>query len=275
MKVFQISDKNKEIYSKLLKAFEANFTYPLGDKSFIIRHGDSRDQYFDFFEALGKPSSLIVTQSNQLIGTVCAVLRGVTNINEQRFWYLCDFKLAPSARGKKVLLFMLLKYFVKHYIKCPNLLAINMSPIEGNRLINKLQRHFFFLKLKVAPLYFYQWSLSSYRKLLSKQPSLFSDFVLLSNERTKELVIDGRSQAIYHLVNKQHYKTNLPSHQAVNICQIKLDQGAVPPLIMLATNDLSQLNKLKNAKQKSAYQGSIIYSKNIDLKQLNISSLEV
>ena len=154
MKFRQVKEADKYKCSQLLKTFETSFTYPLGAQRFTIRHGENENSYFDFFESLGKRHTLIVSKEDNILGVGCAVLRTVENSKKQCFWYLCDFKLAYSIRGKKILLLMLIKYFLGFYIRNQNMLVINMSSLKNNSLISKVERYFFFLKLDVARFFF-------------------------------------------------------------------------------------------------------------------------
>lgn len=62
MKTFKIDIKNKNVrqkYSDLLKDFENEFSYPLGEKSFFIKHGFSGEH--DYFSFLNKWVKFIIS----------------------------------------------------------------------------------------------------------------------------------------------------------------------------------------------------------------------
>ncbi|NCQ51841.1 GNAT family N-acetyltransferase [archaeon] len=89
-----VNDRKK--YSYELKEFEKQFVYPLGNDTFHIEHGQNSD-YFSFFEKLGKPNIMVLEKNNKIIGVCSAVLR---EINNKKYWYLCDFKIEKEHRGK-------------------------------------------------------------------------------------------------------------------------------------------------------------------------------
>ena len=138
-KKIDLQDKNeRQKYSQKLKEFEKEFTYPLGNKTFYISHGENSD-YFSFFEKLGTPEFLILEDNNNLIGVVCLVLR---LMNGKKVWYACDFKISKEYRGKKLYRKWIWKFFVPFYLKCKNLFGINMSSPEENKLWKHTQNIF-------------------------------------------------------------------------------------------------------------------------------------
>lgn len=274
MKSYLVSHENENENEKGISAelqlFEQSFTYPLGHKYFRIAHGIKKQRYFDFFEQLGKWNTLILTQNGKITGVGCAVLREVKNSKRQRFWYLCDFKLEKHNRGKRVLFWLLVKYFWKFYIQAQSMVAINMSPPENNKLLRKVQRLFFFKHLHLAPLYFYQWSVDEYKQLNETFPSLFQDYALCTNTGIKDVVIEGQIQPIFHLVNRQHLTENLANCDSIVLAEIKEYICTKSNIVMLAS-----IMQIENTFVTPSYVGSVISTKDVDLQDLRLSSLEI
>jgi hypothetical protein len=270
-----ITDRLGGADDKTLKAFESSFKYPLGDKSFVIQHGSQERGYVKFFDSLGARKTFGVSNGDKLVGTGCAVLRCVRHQHTQSFWYLCDFKLDPTIQGKRVLLAIVLKYVLSYYRKSKNMLAINMSPAKDNGLIKKLKKYFFFLKLNVTPLFFYEWSVGDYQEMMLTSPKILSDYVLLTNEFNKDIIIDGLRQPIYHLVDRLHTRINLLNHKEVCLSEIGCGEGELPPMIMLATVLNSLTDELQERNSPPSYEGTVIHSEKLNIHDLMISSLEV
>lgn len=88
-----------------LQEFERQFVYPLGQgRTFSIQHGPP---YLSFFQAMGPASALVLEQEGKILGTLLRVERLLENSGEGRrplrAHYLCDLKIAPSARGSRAL----------------------------------------------------------------------------------------------------------------------------------------------------------------------------
>jgi hypothetical protein len=88
--------------AEALERFEGQFWYPLGPgRRFRISHG--RD-YLPFFQAMGRATVLVAERGGEVLGTLARVERRVRILGENRLvHYLCDLKVAPSARGGRVL----------------------------------------------------------------------------------------------------------------------------------------------------------------------------
>jgi hypothetical protein len=85
-----------------LERFERQFWYPLGPhRRFRISHG--RD-YLPFFQAMGRACVLVAERGGEVLGTLARVERRIDILGETKLvHYLCDLKVAPAARGGRVL----------------------------------------------------------------------------------------------------------------------------------------------------------------------------
>lgn len=279
MKTRLILDTHAHQVSNQLQAFEKSFTYPLGQKTFYIAHGDTDHSYFSFFDALGKRYTFVIEgmqQGTQRIqGTGCAILRCVQNQKKQKFWYLCDFKLHKSIRKSRALWLLLIKYLVRFYLETRDVVAVNMSPPDKNKLVKKISTYLFFKKLKVTPFYLYEWSVEDCKKVMSDMPELAYDYGFYTNANNKDIIIDGQTQPIYHLVAKQHAHYNLTQHSAFSFADIMNKSNIVNPIMMLGTTDNQLFNNMKDHQIVPSSVGTVISSAQIDVADLKLSSLEV
>lgn len=258
-------------YSEKLKKFESQFNYPLGDKEFQINHGSSKDSYFSFFESLGVENVFILEHKDELLGVGCAILR---TVGKQKFWYLCDFKLHKSVRGKNALTYLMIRYLVPFYLKSRKLVVVNMSPPNDNWLAKKVNSILFFLKLKIKPVYFYEWTESEYKDLKNFIPEVFSEMETYTNYGNKDIVIDDEIMPIIHIANKEHVETNLPMHKAIK--DTAIFKGLEnKPMFMLSTNCNSKMNAIKKHGVEPHYIGTMIFSKGINEENLQFSSIEI
>jgi hypothetical protein len=102
MTVCVLSSQPEPDMCAALQAFETQFQYPLGEGWFRISHGHD---YTCFYRSLG-PATCVMTQDEQgITGVCCATERQLHMPGEadQTVLYLGDLKVAPRARGKRVL----------------------------------------------------------------------------------------------------------------------------------------------------------------------------
>lgn len=237
IKRIDLTDINtRNTYSEKLKQFENDFNYPLGQKSFFIKHGLGEEgDYFSFFEQMGEVHYLIAEDNSEIVGAGCAVLR---ELNGSKVWYLCDFKVKKEYRGKKILEKMTLKYFIPFYLKSRKMLFVNMSAPDNNGLVKKVCRIFKFLKLDVHELYFFEWC----RETFVKDKMKLSQFQIMHNKGRKDIVIDGESYHIFHLVNKDSSK-NYSKFQTVEFNKINKKDTIM--LCSTMNSNIEQLLKMK------------------------------
>lgn len=227
---------SRKQYSSRLQQFENEFNYPLGEKTFYIQHGgDLNNDYFTFFEQMGDVHYLVAEQNNIVVGAGCAVLR---EINNEKVWYLCDFKINKDYRGKKILERMTLKYFIPFYIKSKKMILVNMSHPEGNGLVNKVKKIFKFLKLNIHELYFFEWN----KQTFIKDKLKLSQFNIIHNSGKKDIIIDNEIYHIYHLINKDSDK-DYSKFKIVDFNQISNKDTIM--LCSTMNQNISELLKIK------------------------------
>jgi hypothetical protein len=260
------------LYSEPLQLFEAQFNYPLGDKKFKISHGKDSGNYFSFFKSLGQENVFVLEHKDKLLGVGCAILRSV---GTQRFWYLCDFKLNKSIRGKNRLTWLLLRFIIPFYCRSKHLVVINMSEPKYNWLVKKLNSMLFFLKLKVKPIYFYEWTYKEYKERVNIIPDAFKHTALYTNYGIKDIIIEGEVKPVIHIVNKEHASFNLPLHEALNLDKARFEVIKDGAIFMMASRQ--KLKGCETNKQRitPSYIGTMVCSKAINEEDLRFSSLEI
>jgi hypothetical protein len=89
-------------HAAALGALERSIRYPVEDgrDHFTIDHGP---RYAPFFSALGEAFFLLALDGDRVAGVVAGVAREVSFCGRPvRSFYLCDLKLAPEHRGRRV-----------------------------------------------------------------------------------------------------------------------------------------------------------------------------
>lgn len=191
-----LDDKeNREHFSNNLKDMEKEFSYPLGNNYFFIKHGyNSQYDYFSFFEQFGKPYFFVIEKNNKTIGSICFVLR---EINNKKVWYICDLKIIQEEQSKKIafILYNLLKDKLNNI--CNSFYFVNMSPMKNNALFKIADKVLQGFKMDIKPLYFYE---------VKKDNIHIQDKVILTNDSKKDIVINDISQKLYHAVDNKVIK---------------------------------------------------------------------
>lgn len=102
MKLHVLHDAPEAWLGSALERFERQFIYPLGaHDSFTISHGA---RYLPFFQAMGEATVLVAEEAGEVLGTIAFIKRRIEQAGERRTaHYLCDLKVAPAARGSRVL----------------------------------------------------------------------------------------------------------------------------------------------------------------------------
>jgi len=176
-----------------------NVMYPLGkDKKFSISHGKD---YFAFFRRLGALHYFLTFQENKddseeraLIGTGAAIKRRFGN---HRFYYLCDLKTHPKARGQRLTTRLLMHWLptYKHnmtgYLVSMDPSSIGVESIFASVLSISKGPKLLIYHIDALDMFFVQalfledaWGKISYLSLKGK----------------KDLLLDGKEpMPIYHL----------------------------------------------------------------------------
>lgn len=194
IKKLKQNDKN----NKRLKILELMMShwYPLGDDSFKINHGDN---YFSFFNRLGKVLMIGVIFENILIATNCCVLR---KIYDTKVWYLCDLKVHKLFRNKFIPFKMFWKYFIGCYKITRKCYGITMDTKNTPNKVIKLASHVPFIKMdKIKKLILYSLDykqMIQFEKYLKKSKN---DIFYLSLIGKKDIILQssGKPMNLLHI----------------------------------------------------------------------------
>lgn len=188
-----LQDEERALYSLKLQEFEAQFSYPLGDKRFNIVHGKGKGQdYFSFFEQMGEVYYFVAKVKENIVGAGCAILR---DSEEGKYWYLCDFKIAVEYRKKGILEKMLRQNFIHCIKKSRKMIAVNMGngKKQGNGLFSKIRKMLWMFRIKVETLNFHTWTTNN----------MPNGYYISSNKGKKDLLIDGDDIPLYHITRDE------------------------------------------------------------------------
>jgi hypothetical protein len=145
-------------YNNYVKEFESKLSesYPLGEDSFRINHGNN---YFTFFRQLGEPFYYIIfdktshesfgskssgfksfgskssgfkTNTDVVIGTVAYIYR---IIGSHHIMYLCDLKFDKSKRGNGIMYQMLCRTIPTCILRANKFYAISMNNGQKNKIL--------------------------------------------------------------------------------------------------------------------------------------------
>lgn len=188
----------RQRYSKELQEMEKEFKYPLGQTEFTILHGNNSTQdYFAFFEQMGKPSFFVFEHKGKIVGCFCAILR---TVRDQKVWYFCDYKIKKEYRGKNLYVKLVLKYMFQNYFKSNKMFAISMSPAMNNWLFNAHKPFFNLFYVRPKKLYLHSFTYGDYTRDKAK----LMHYKLVTNSNKKDIIINNQKQNILHLVHGEN-----------------------------------------------------------------------
>lgn len=194
-KTFKLSQVNlkdtvlRKKISEELQEFEASFEYPLGHDKFKIVHGSGKEQdYFSFFEQMGKVNYFVAKDEGKIIGAGCAILRSG---DEGKYWYLCDLKVVKEYRNSGVMEKMYRKYIFKCLLQSRKMVTVNMGSgiVRKSGLLKKTQKLLFMFNLHVDVLNFHTWRKNSVPGNLK---------FITTNNGKKDLVVGSNVMKLYH-----------------------------------------------------------------------------
>lgn len=123
-----------EDLSRRLTMFERQFEYPLGsDNHFRISHGSD---YTRFFRAMGEATCLVAEHAGRVSGTLGLVRRRVLAPDGGEIFahYVCDLKIAPTARGGVLLRRLFQAATAGRDITAPKVFSVVMDGTAVNPL---------------------------------------------------------------------------------------------------------------------------------------------
>lgn len=207
--IYDVNDR--KLSSLKLQDMEKEFSYPLGTKTFFIKHGfnSKKHDYFSYFEQLGEPYFYLIEKDNNVIGCICFILR---NIQNKKTWYICDLKIIKEQQSKKItfMLYNLLKNELSSITK--SFYFVNMSPVKNNALFKIASQVLTGFDMEIQPLYIYE---------VDKEHDFVKNKCIGSNRYKKDIVIDNESIPLYHIID--NIKERISNIEIFNIQQIEIN----------------------------------------------------
>ena len=260
----------KEYYSNELQKLEnlKDFTYPLGNETFCIKHGlGENNSYFDFFNQLGNNVHYVILHQQQVIGTICLVYRqfrhNINNSNHKNthskqinhndnYFYICDYKILKEFRGKNITQKLFKQLFKENITISNKFMFVNMvnpnKKQNKNGLINKAKILFSIFNVQEKPLYLYEMQLMEFKEFLNQNDLDENDYFFFSNDGKKDIFISNQHHPIIHAINKNNIN-NMRDWQDI---EVKLDSVKSDSHIMFTsfeklktTNPLIQESEAK------------------------------
>lgn len=198
LEVIRITRKNSPRYEAGVSRLEQFMTYPLGEDTFRLDHGNN---YFAFFERLGDVHFYAVrdTSSDTIAAVACGILREVPErpgSETSPAWYLCDLKIHPDYRGRGLHLKMMKTAFTDNYDQCPRVYTISMNkPGRNKNGVIWLLKRFRWAPLSFAgnlEIYSFDFDqITRYRNLLQEHLGPVS---FLSLKGKKDLILGSTGQ---------------------------------------------------------------------------------
>ena len=174
------TDSNKDIWENI-SLFEKQFTYPLGNEFFQIRHG--RLSYYPmFFEKIGDYYKTIVIYEDDKI--ICTI----TGVVQNGIAYICDNKVSKNVKNKNKLLKDIFIKLNEELKINDRFYFINMSPPSKNPIIRLIENKFNY-KLNIKPQY-----ITTYTK-----KELDKNIYVGTNMGDKDIIINDNIYKLYHL----------------------------------------------------------------------------
>lgn len=193
--------ESRKALSVKLQAMEQEFSYPLGEQSFFIKHGfgDQDYDYFSYFEQLGIPYFFAIEKKDKMIGSICFILR---EIEQRKVWYICDLKIIKEEQSKRILFMMYNLLKIQLASITTSYYFVNMAPVKNNGMFKIASQVLRGFNMDIQPLYIYD--------VKSNNP-LLSGKTLAHNHGKKDIVINSKSTHLYHIID------DTVANRAVNI----------------------------------------------------------
>ncbi len=207
--IVKLDDNNRQFLSEKIKTMEENIYYPLGEDHFKIDHGED---YFAFFERLGKLHYWCVFHEDKLIAVAAGVIRLIEN---KKTWYLCDLKVIEDYRGEGIPQYIFKKAFLYNCKKerVFRAYAVSMNSMDKKLPFHKIKRATLNLLKVKNTLRIYNFSKEDIVPLKK-----IDDFVLTNTKNKKDLVLksDGSSVDLFHLTkNKELETSDIPNDDSL------------------------------------------------------------
>lgn len=120
LRVVTVAGRGRERWAEGIRALAEEATYPLGDDRFRIDRGAD---VFAFLDRLGTPVLELALAGERVVAMSARVLRR----RPRRAWYLCDLKVHPEFRGRRIAARFVRHAFARAYARCGRGYAVSMN----------------------------------------------------------------------------------------------------------------------------------------------------
>jgi hypothetical protein len=142
---------SRETYRAGVAELEASASYPLGSDRFRIDHGED---YFAFFERMGDLRYEVALDGDRVVAVGAGILRPRVPFgeNQKSAWYLCDLKVHPEYRGRRIPFAIARRAIPSGYVRCPRGYAISMNPSGRDNAVVALLQRWRLVPLRASPI---------------------------------------------------------------------------------------------------------------------------
>ena len=151
IKVHEVRYPERGEFAERIALLEHGVSYPLGEDAFQLDHGED---YFAFFDRMGELSYLVALDGERVVAVVAAVLRRVPKklgAEEKYVWYLCDLKVHPDYRRRRIPWRIFSHALLYQYPRCGRVYGISMNaPNSGDNPVASLVSRMKLVPVSVA-----------------------------------------------------------------------------------------------------------------------------
>jgi hypothetical protein len=149
VRFIRLTRENRPVWGPRIQTLEASAVYPLGADTFRIDHGAD---YFAFFERLGEVRYYVAAEDERPLAVGCGAVRRFpfAGGKVRDAWYLCDLKVEPGHRGRRIPLRMAGRAFLPGYWRCARGFGITMNPPRGENRVVRLASRFRWARFSIA-----------------------------------------------------------------------------------------------------------------------------
>jgi len=203
--VHEISMDERAAFQDRITDLEKGVSYPLGSDRFELDHGDD---YFAFFDRMGKLSYFVVRDGERVVAVAAAILREFPpkpGLKPRRAWYGCDLKVDPDYRRERIPWKMLLYGFPRKYPICGRGYGVTMNPDGGreNPVVRLVSRFSIIASTVATQLIFYSLTAGEMERALPTLRRQLGPISFLSLRGQKDIVLQSTGAAM-PLLHLQH-----------------------------------------------------------------------
>lgn len=122
LRIVTVRGEARRAHAESIRALGASASYPLGTDRFRIDRGDD---VFAFLDRMGEATLELALDGDRVVAMSARVLRP----GRRRCWYLCDLKVHPDHRGRRITARFVRHAFARAYARCGRGYAVTMDPV--------------------------------------------------------------------------------------------------------------------------------------------------